>query len=112
MRIPVPSSVHPLVRLTAQLPDGQLITHECVNTEKHWDLELPEGVCEDAVSVLGDFLTASNKVADSIVVKHCVECDHECSDETPEITDAPEDRLPEAGDDIDAEIETQSEDEA
>lgn len=84
MRIPVPSSVHPLVRLTAQLPDGQLITHECLNTTNHWDLELPEGICEDEIAVIADFLTNNYQIADSIVVKECVECCHE----TKEIPDA------------------------
>lgn len=105
MRIPVPSSVHPLVRLTANLPGGVVITGEFINTEKQWDIELPEGVCEDEVSITADYLKANYEIAGSIVVKDAVECSHK----TPEITDAPEERLPEAGPEAD---ETESEDEA
>jgi hypothetical protein len=73
MRIPVPSSVHPLVRLTANIPGHDAVTGEFISGMPSWDLPLPEGVSEEEVGIVADYLKANHEVADSIVVQVAIE---------------------------------------
>jgi hypothetical protein len=95
--------------MRATLPNGIVMTGEFVSGMKEWELNLPEGVCEDEVGVTAEYLTSDYQVAESFVVKYAVERAPEPpADETPEIDDGEE--LPETeADEFDTEL---SEDQA
>lgn len=72
MRIPAPQTDAPLVRLTAHLPDGTKITGESM-AGIPWDVELPEGVSEDEVSVSAEHLSNAREVLAAETIKYAIE---------------------------------------
>ena len=81
MKIQLPKSDMPLIRLEVMCPDGSFqMTFGGEHTEAVFDI--PDGVSEDAVEITAVWLDAGNKpVGDVMVLKEAVEPEPEPEDE-------------------------------
>ena len=71
MRIALPKSQHPVTRLNVDTPKGGF-SISTAGSEPHAEFELPEGVCEDDVTISVDFLGNGRQIMSSTVLKEAV----------------------------------------
>jgi len=97
MRIEIPQSACPITRIMVLTPQG-VIDGEFTQDHKVFDVDLPEGITEDEVSVTVEHLDNARAVIHSSVLKQAIEKDCECGPKEACSTCDPEDEIAEPQD--------------